>query len=142
MPTIRFFIGHNSEDIPCTATSLDVELITSVEYEDPEMENERSAFRDGKMEFYRLNKDASGLARNFGGHSEKRGFYIHNRMFTVSETANIAEHLHLLSTGNTGEKYTKLKLPAGTRIAIGYIANGRGMQARVSAADKDKIEFY
>lgn len=104
------------------------------------MEEERRAFQDGKIEFFRLNKDAIGLARNFGGHAEKQGLYIHNRMFT--ETENSVEHLHLRDTCNTAEEYTKVKLPEGTRIAIGYISNGKGMQARVSGADRHKVESY
>ncbi len=134
------FIGHNSADVASTSTVLDVTPILSSEYGDPEIENQLESFRDGQVQFFRLNEDVTGFARNFGGSSEVRGGYIHNRFFVPGE--NPLVHLDLENSGNTAENYTKVKLQAGTRIAVGYIQRGLGMQARVSIADRENMEFY
>lgn len=127
------FVGHDSTGTPCTTTTLDVTPISGDEYGDPEIENERSFFENGNVEFVRLNAEAIGLARNHGGQSEERGLYLHNRLFMDSE--NAIDHLQLTRTLNTAERLSLVRLPAGARLAIGYIAGGKGMQARISGPD-------
>ena len=124
----------------CTITSIDVTPIDVGAYGDGQIEDERNAFRDGEIEFYQLNEDAYGFARNYGGKSLLSGYYIHNRLFREEEDPGT--HLQLTGTGNTADQYTKATLLRGTRLAVGYINHGRGMQARVSAFDIDKMKFY
>lgn len=135
---ILSFVGHGPDNLPCTSTLLDVTEITCEGYGDPEIDKEKSAFQ-GPVRFFILNEDTIGFARNFGGSSKMRGHYVHNRLFKRME--DVVQHLQLAGTGNTAEKYVLVRLAAGTRVAIGHIANGKGMQARVSSADTGALEF-
>jgi len=131
------FFGHNKQNEVCTTTSINVSRIDLNTYGDKEIIDELNAFQNREVEYYQVNEDSIGFARNFGGKAQSLGLYIHNRLFKKSE--NPVEHLALDSEFNTGENYTRVLLQKGIRIAVGYIANGRGMQARISSLDKDKI---
>jgi len=132
------FIGHDDSDAPCTTTSMDVAPITKDEYGDPEIDKELAAFENG-IRFFRLNTGVAGLARSHDGKGNRRGLYLHNRIFAGSE--NPAEHLQLRATGNSGADLSIEELPAGTRIAVGYIKGGKGMQVRVSTQDRKKTRY-
>lgn len=134
------FVGHDGSDAPCTTTTLDVTPISAEEYGDPAIQAELEFFENGGVQFFCLNQDTIGFARNHGGQSGERGHYVHNRLFAASE--NPVDHLQLTNTANTAENLSLAKLPTGSRIAIGYIAGGKGMQVRVSRLDVGRVEYH
>lgn len=132
-------IGCDANGAPCTTTVLDVTSITQEVYGDPSIEDQRAAFEHGKIDFCRLNCEAIGLARSYGGESKQKGNWLHIRIFKANE--NPIEQLQLTATANTADNLSLARLPPGTRVAIGPIAGGKSDQVRVSSADIDMVIF-
>lgn len=137
------FFGHNHLDEVSTTTALNVAEISLDAYGDDRIKKELDAFLNRQVKFYQLKEDAYGFARNFGGGTTQDGLYIHNRLFQDFEDPQNHLNLNTLhNTHNTAQEYTKVKLLKRLRLAVGYIDGGRGMQARISCLDKDKVIFY
>ncbi len=133
------FIGFDNNNNISTITSIEVEEIDYKSYEDDSINNEIDSFVNGEVTYYRIKEDISGFSRNYGGESKREGLYVHNRVFKTDEDP--INHLALQDYNNTAEEYTLIELHKGARIAVGSIANGKGMQARISKSDLNKINY-
>jgi len=133
------FEGWDKHSNICTTTSILVTEINENEYGEQLNESEVSSFKNQEVKYYAVQENITGLSRYFGAKSQREGRYICNRIFKENE--NPIEYLDLKSTENSGERACLVNLPKGTRIAVGDINQGKGMQARISGLDLSKVEY-
>jgi hypothetical protein len=131
--TILTLRGEETSFSEGTSTSFDIAALTEETFG-------CSTYRgfDGKPSFGTLIESAAGFARNYGGLSKKKGYYLHFRQFPNPE---IAKCLLDVSNrwGNTCENITGVSIPKGVRIAFGAIAGASEIQIFFHPDDVDDL---